>query len=117
MSWGYHITLDCSGCNLEKIKSRSTIENFVNTLIDRVEMQKHGEMIIENLLENTDNEGYSVLQMITTSNISCHFVNKTCDAYIDLFSCKKFDIKTVVNTVNEFFMYTKVKINFVERQA
>jgi len=117
MSWGYHVTLDCSECNLEKIKNKAHIENFVNTLIDRVEMQPHGKIIIENLLENTDNEGYSVLQMITTSNISCHFVNKTRDAYIDLFSCKKFDVDTVVNTANEFFMYNNIKINFVERQA
>lgn len=117
MAWGYHIILDCSKCNLKKIKDKDHISKFVHTLISRVDMQAHGNMIIENLLPGTDNEGYSVLQMIVTSNISCHFVNKTSDAYIDLFSCKHFDKLTVINTVKEFFEPTDMKINLVERQA
>jgi S-adenosylmethionine/arginine decarboxylase-like enzyme len=117
MSWGYHIMLDCAGCDLKKIKDKDHIWAFVYTLIKRVEMEAHGKMIIENLLPGTDNEGYSVLQMITTSNINCHFVNKTADAYIDLFSCKEFKAEIVIATVKEFFNPTSIKLNFVERQA
>ncbi len=117
MSWGYHIMLDCAGCDLEKIKNKDNIQLFVDTLVDRVNMKTHGNTIIENLLAGTDNEGYSVLQMITTSNISCHFVNNTRDAYIDLFSCKQFETETVVITVNEFFNPSSLKINLIERQA
>jgi S-adenosylmethionine/arginine decarboxylase-like enzyme len=117
MSWGYHIMLDCSECDLEKIKNKDNILLFVETLVDRVNMKTHGDAIIENLLPGTDNEGYSVLQMITTSNVSCHFVNSTRDAYIDLFSCKFFETETVIATVNEFFKPTSLKINLIERQA
>jgi S-adenosylmethionine/arginine decarboxylase-like enzyme len=117
MSWGYHIMLDCADCDLEKIKDKDNIQLFVDTLVDRVNMKTHGNTIIENLLEGTDNEGYSVLQMITTSNISCHFVNNTRDAYVDLFSCKHFEAEVVIATVNEFFKPTSLKINLIERQA
>ena len=117
MSWGYHLILDCSGCNLEKIKSKNNIWAFVRTLIKRVGMKAHGDTIIENLLAGTDNEGYSVLQMITTSNITAHFVNKTGDAYIDLFSCKEFEAEIVIATVKEFFSPVGIKLNFIERQA
>jgi S-adenosylmethionine/arginine decarboxylase-like enzyme len=117
MSWGYHLILDCSGCNLEKIKSKNNIWAFVRTLIKRVGMKAHGDTIIENLLPGTDNEGYSVLQMITTSNITAHFVNKTGDAYIDLFSCKEFEAEIVIATVKEFFAPAGIKLNFIERQA
>ena len=117
MAWGYHLILDCSGCNLEKIKSKSNIWAFVRTTIKRVNMKAHGDTIIENLLPGTDNEGYSVLQMITTSNITAHFVNKTGDAYIDLFSCKEFEAEIVIATVKEFFSPTGIKLNSIERQA
>lgn len=117
MSWGYHIMLDCSDCDLKKIKDKNHIQLFVHTLIRQINMKAHGDMIIENLLPGTENEGYSVLQMITTSNISCHFVNKSRDAYIDLFSCKEFDRETVIDIVKEFFNPKNVKLNFVERQA
>jgi len=117
MTWGYQVILDCSGCDLEKIKNETVIRNFVYTLVNRVDMELHGDMIIENLLPGTDNEGYSVLQMITTSNVSCHFVNKTCDAYIDLFSCKQFDADIVIDTVKEFFNAASIKFNCIERQA
>jgi S-adenosylmethionine/arginine decarboxylase-like enzyme len=117
MAWGYHIILDCANCNLIKIKDKDHITKFVHTLISRVDMQAHGNMIIENLLPGTDNEGYSVLQMIVTSNISCHFVNKPGDAYIDLFSCKDFDKNVVVDTVKEFFEPETIQLNLIERQA
>ena len=109
--------LDCSGCDQKKIKDKNHIWVFVKTLIKRVGMKAHGNMMIENLLQGTDNEGYSVLQMIVTSNITCHFVNKTGAAYIDLFSCKEFEAEIVIATVKEFFSPTAMKLNFVERQA
>ena len=115
MPWGYHAILDCAGCT--QITDREHIYNFVHTLINRVGMTAHGDTIITNLLEGTDNEGYSVLQMITTSNITCHFVNKTGDAYIDLFSCKSFDNEIVTSTVREFFNPANINLTFVERQA
>ena len=58
-----------------KIKSKNNIWAFVRTLIKRVGMKAHGDTIIENLLPGTDNEGYSVLQMITTSNITIFVFN------------------------------------------
>jgi S-adenosylmethionine/arginine decarboxylase-like enzyme len=117
MAWGYHIMLDCSNCDLEKIKDKNYIQNFVNTLIEAVDMQAHGSTIIENLLSGTSNEGYSVLQMITTSNITCHFVNSTGSAYIDLFSCKSFDPEIVKSLVSSFFNPTDTKVLFIERNA
>jgi S-adenosylmethionine/arginine decarboxylase-like enzyme len=35
--------------------------------------------------------GYSVLQLIQTSDITAHFCDATGDAYIDIFSCKEYN--------------------------
>lgn len=80
-------------------------------------MIAYGEPQIELLLQGHDNEGYSVLQMITTSNITAHFVSKTGDGYIDVFSCKSFDENVVKLVVEEFFKPATVKDRMFYRNA
>jgi S-adenosylmethionine/arginine decarboxylase-like enzyme len=115
--WGYHLILDCSGCDSKQINQKTNIENFLVELINEIKMVAHGKPIIELLLPGESNEGYSVLQMITTSNISAHFVNKTKEAYIDVFSCKEFNPDVVCKVVNKFFSPKNMKVNFVIRNA
>jgi S-adenosylmethionine/arginine decarboxylase-like enzyme len=103
MTWGQHLILDCKNCNLDSINDETTIRNFVTTLVERIDMTLHGPLHLEFLLPGTSNEGYSLLQMITTSNITAHFVNNTQSAYIDVFSCKEFNSSIVTHTVQEFF--------------
>ena len=115
--WGYHLVLDCAGCNLELITDKNHIHQFVSTLIERINMTAHGNPQIELLLEGTDNEGYSVLQMITTSNITAHFVSKTGAGYIDVFSCRHFDEKIVYSVVKEYFNPSSIKDRLFHRNA
>lgn len=115
MSWGYHLILDCKGCDLASINSKPHIAEFIKTLIKRVDMVAHGDPQIEFLLPGTTNEGFSVLQMITTSNITAHFVNSTQEGYIDLFSCKQFNQTVAIETVKEYFLPGSIKVNYLER--
>jgi S-adenosylmethionine decarboxylase len=114
--WGYHLMLDCSGCNTG-IASKDTIYNFVKDLVKRIDMVSHGEPIIEYLLPGDPKQGYSLLQLITTSNISAHFMELDGTAYFDIFSCKPFDIETAKNIVSEYFSPKKMRVNFITRHA
>jgi len=115
--WGYHLILDCAGCNFEKITDPDNIKAFLATLIPAIDMVAHGDPIVEFLLPGEDNQGYSVLQMITTSNITAHFVNRDCSGYIDIFSCKEFNTEIACNYVREFFEPTNIKQQLIFRQA
>jgi len=115
--WGKHLILDCAGCNFFLINDQTNIRKFIKELARRIDMTVHGEPQIEFLLPGTDNEGYSVLQMITTSNISIHFVNSTKEAYIDVFSCKDFDTNVAIAVVTEYFEPTAVRSTILTRQA
>jgi len=108
--------LDCSGCN-EGIKSRENIAAFVKDLVQRIDMTPHGDPIIEFLLPNDPKQGYSLMQLITTSNITGHFIEPNYTAYFDVFSCKKFDIETVIQTVKEYFGAQNIRTNFITRHA
>lgn len=114
--FGYHLMLDCSGCN-EGIKSRENIAAFVKDLVQRIDMTPHGDPIIEFLLPNDPKQGYSLMQLITTSNITGHFIEPNYTAYFDVFSCKKFDIETVIQTVKEYFGAQNIRTNFITRHA
>lgn len=107
--------LDCSGC--ERIDSRENIYNFTKEMVKRIDMTAHGEPVIEYLLEGDPKQGYSMMQLITTSNICGHFMELDGTAYFDVFSCKKFDIKVAQDVVREFFNPKKMRVNYITRQA
>jgi S-adenosylmethionine/arginine decarboxylase-like enzyme len=115
-AWGYHFILDCKECNAS-IKNKTHITKFIEDLINKIDMIAIGDPQIELLLPGTDNEGYSAMQMIATSNITAHFVNSTFDAYIDVFSCKEFDKDVVIKAVNEYFNPSEIKKIYLIRNA
>lgn len=115
MYWGYHLMLDCSGC--QNIDSRENIYQFVKELVKRIDMTAHGEPVIEYLLPGDPKQGYSLMQLITTSNICGHFMELDGTAYFDVFSCKEFDIETAKAVVTEFFQPSRMRVNFITRHA
>lgn len=115
--WGYHLMLDCSGCEIDSIASRQNIYDFVKDLVDRIDMTAHGEPIIEHLLPGDPKQGYSLMQLITTSNICGHFMELDGTAYFDIFSCKPFDIEVAKMVVNEYFHPRRMRVNFLTRHA
>ena len=115
MYWGYHLLLDCSGC--KGIDSRDNIYRFVKDLVARIDMTAHGEPIIEYLLPGDPKQGYSLMQLITTSNIAGHFMELDGTAYFDIFSCKEFDINVAKQVVQEYFAPERMRVNFLTRHA
>lgn len=113
--WGYHLMLDCSGC--ENIDDRDTIYRFIKDLVVRIDMVAHGEPIIEHLLPGDPKQGYSLMQLITTSNISAHFMELDGTAYFDIFSCKEFDLECAKSVVREYFHPKKMRVNYLTRNA
>ena len=107
--------LDCSGCC--DINDRNQIYSFVKDLIQQIDMVAHGEPVIEYLLPGEPNQGYSLMQLITTSNICGHFMELDGTAYFDVFSCKEFDSATVEKVVKHYFNPKKIKSKLIKRQA
>jgi S-adenosylmethionine/arginine decarboxylase-like enzyme len=118
MYWGYHLMLDCSECDVTLIKDKQNIYNFVKELVTEIDMIAHGEPIIEFLCSgDPGKEGYSLMQLITTSSITGHFIDHDKHIYLDVFSCKEFDPSTVKQVVQKFFNSGKMRMNFITRNA
>jgi S-adenosylmethionine/arginine decarboxylase-like enzyme len=108
--------LDCSSCN-DNIKSKKAINIFIKDLLHAIKMIPHGKPLIEYLLPGHKNQGYSMIQLIKTSNISAHFMDLDGTAYFDIFSCKKFNPKLAEKIIKKHFSPKKYKIKFLTRQA
>jgi S-adenosylmethionine/arginine decarboxylase-like enzyme len=116
--WGYHLTLDCAGCNVENMKSHENIVAFFDELISVTKMQKWGEPLIQDLQTGPEHiRGISAVQFIATSSITCHFCDFTGECYIDFFSCKSFVLDDVVACVKKYFGAQHVKQQYLIRNA
>merc|ERR1712196_605715 len=65
--------------------------------------------------EDKNISGYTMYQMIETSNISGHFVDNTQDIYLDVFSCKEFDEKTTVEWLDKYFLPEQMNYEYLVR--
>jgi len=118
MYWGYHLILDCKSGDLDKIKSGNNITNFVKALVPGIDMVAYGEPIVEHFATHIpEAAGYSLMQLIETSSITGHFVDKNGDCYIDIFSCKEFSIETAKLIVQEYFAPEQIRVTYLTRQA
>ena len=116
--WGYHLIVDCSKCDKKKVKDLNHIKKFIDSVVKTCKMKKLGNLKVENLQDGDKKlYGYSVVQLIHTSSIVCHLMDLTGDVYIDIFSCKEFDIDKVIYVINTFFLPQKMNKHFFLRDA
>ena len=116
--WGYHLMLDCAKCSKKLIKDEKHIRNFIDALVIDIDMEKLGDLKIENLQTGPKNYmGISVVQLVHTSSIVVHFVESTGDVYLDIFSCKQFNRDDAIACFDKYFKPTKMNVHYLTRDA
>ena len=116
VSWGFHTAIDIARCKPKLIRCPVHIANFTKTLVKKIDMKAYGEPQIVMFGEG-NKKGYTLVQLIETSNITAHFCEETNDAYIDIFSCKPVDIGIAQDCIEKYFKPNKVRVNFLTRSA
>jgi S-adenosylmethionine decarboxylase len=114
MAWGYHLILDCYEADKTKITDVENITAFAKELVKRIDMVAYGEPQIIHFGED-DKAGYTMFQLIETSNICAHFCDESGNFYLDVFSCKPYSVETVLQTVNDFFSPQTIRERYLER--
>jgi len=116
MAWGHHLLLNLKNCRHLTIRCPNHILQFTKHLIRDIDMVAYGDPILKHF--GTGNKaGYTLVQLIETSNITAHFVEETNDAYLDIFSCKSFEPKKVELLIDQYFLPDKVSSIFLQRLA
>lgn len=116
--WGYHLIVDVSGCDIPSITSAENIEYFAYDLVQAIDMKAFGQPLIQDFANDDPGKGgYTLVQLIETSNICAHFVSATGDAYFDVFSCKPFEVDDALVVIEKYFKPKKWRVSMLERGA
>ena len=116
MYWGYHLIMDCGSCKPDRIRSADVIKDFAKHLVKTIDMVAFGEPTVVKF-GTDDKAGYTLVQLIETSNICCHYVEENNSMYLDVFSCKPFEVDDVVRIVKLYFSPERINKIFLNRQA
>ena len=115
--WGNHLILDCSNCDPERIRDPVLLDRWIRKLVADIDMKAHGEPLITYNGEEPYHSGYTVIQVITTSSIVAHFIDNPASCYLDVFSCKPFDIEKVKYSMRVTFGSERMRQYYITRQA
>mgnify|MGYP001189462167 FL=1 len=114
--WGMHLIIDMEECDKKLINDRKNIYNFSKKLVKTINMKPFGEPIIEHFAtDNPKASGFSLVQLIETSNICAHFAENTNSVYLDIFSCKSFVPEKAIEVSKVFFIPNKINSKILFR--
>ncbi|MCM8823618.1 MAG: S-adenosylmethionine decarboxylase [Candidatus Omnitrophica bacterium] len=114
--YGYELIMDLYDCDEEVITSKKKLQEYVDKLCKLIKMKKFGKTLLPYFGENAAyTKGYSLVQLIETSSITGHFSDLWKTAYINIFSCKKYDHTVAKKFTQEFFKAKKIKSRFIVR--
>ena len=115
-NYGYELIVDLYGCNKSIISSSKKLKEYVDTLCKLIKMKKYGKILIPYFGENAAyTKGYSLVQLIETSSVTGHFSELWNTAYINIFSCVKYDHKKARKFTKDFFKAKRIKSRLIVR--
>jgi len=106
--WGQLLSVDLRGCEHSFLTSPEKLKEFSKRICKEIDMIPFGEPIIKRFGEGSL-EGYSMIQFIMTSSITVHLDEIDNRAFIDIFSCKRFNIKKAKEFCKTFFKAKTMK--------
>ena len=101
--WGMSTSVDLYDCDPSTIRDADKIKEYVKQLCDLIEMRTFGECLVVHFGDDPKVSGFSMTRLIETSLVSGHFANNTNAAYLDIFSCKWYDVEKMVQFSKDFF--------------
>ena len=113
MPWGWQMLVNIDGAN-SNVLSEISIRKFNEVVCEAIGMVRHGEPSLTYFEDLDEKNGWTLVQLITTSSLVVHF----CDngkIFMDLFSCKPFDEQIVIDCLHKFFEPRVLEYDCIER--
>ena len=115
-AWGLSASVDVYHCDSDIIRDEAAVKRFVLELCDKIDMRRFGDCVVVDFGEDERVSGFSMTQFIETSLVSGHFANASNAAYLDIFSCKFYDPRTVAEFAVSFFKGSNYKMQVALRR-
>lgn len=103
--FGLHLMIDAYQCDERVLSDVKALYNFLDKTPEKVDMKKMTKPYLVTTPGNGGHDpgGWSGFVIIEESHISVHTFVKRKFVTIDLYSCKTFDTKKVINEVKKVF--------------
>ena len=119
--YGFELILDLHGCDVGRF-TRKSIEEYFVAVCNAIGMERedlhfwdYEGVPAEEISNEAHLSGTSAVQFITTSNIVIHTLDKLKAAYVNIFSCKRYDKKIAEQITKEWFGAKDCRTHFIER--
>jgi len=115
-SFGPHLTIDLKGCPKELLSDYSLHFEFLKRLPELIHMTPITQPYVfpyEGLIP-TD-KGITGVAIIAESHLSIHSFEEKGYSFIDIFSCKDFNVDEAIRIILEMFKPADYEINLVKR--
>ena len=113
-NFGLHLMLDGYGADPKGLNDLSLLFETLNELPEKINMRKIG---FPHIAQFKDEKiaGISGIIMVVESHISIHTYPKKEFISMDVYSCKQFDCKKVINLIKNIYKIKKLEINIIDR--
>lgn len=114
--YGPHLMLDLNDCNPEILDDLGACFKLLNELPERIGMTKITQPYVfrySGLIP--EDEGITGVTVIAESHISLHTYPRKSFVFVDLFSCKPFDVERARDYIVQFFESKSPLVHVQER--
>ncbi|MDI6722493.1 MAG: adenosylmethionine decarboxylase [Candidatus Aenigmarchaeota archaeon] len=118
IGFGPHLTMDLYGCDKSVLNDEKFVHNFLNELPDLIGMHKISQPQITKYpgrQDSFDKGGISAFILIAESHITLHTFIAQNHAFIDIFSCRDFDIEKAEKYIRKKFRPARIHKNLFPR--
>lgn len=103
--FGYHMTMDCYGCDRKAIDSMEVCYNYLDRMTEIMKVHKQSPpfVVYTDPIKYPEKAGISGWVPIVESGISIHTLTPTGFISIDVYSCKKYNVEKVRDFTKKMF--------------
>jgi S-adenosylmethionine decarboxylase len=103
-SYGLHLTLEAVGFDdPHALNNHRAITSFLHDLVERVGMRILAGPLLDHEAETTEKYGWSGVVILYESHAAIHTYPHHAAAFLDIFSCRDFQIAPVMATLERHF--------------
>ena len=115
-TFGPHVTIDLKGCPKELLSDYNLHFNYLKMLPEIIKMTPITQPYVfpySGLVP--EDKGITGILIIAESHLSIHSFEEKGYSFVDIFSCKNFDVEKAIETTISIFKPKDYEVNIVER--
>jgi S-adenosylmethionine decarboxylase len=115
-AFGPHLTIDLVGCPVERLADYNLHFEYLKKLPELIEMTPITQPYVfpySGLVP--EDKGITGIVIIAESHLSVHSFEDKGYSFVDIFSCKPFNLDEAIRVTLETFQPTTYELNIVER--